>query len=171
MMLGVFGSRARGAARANSDLDVLVSFAPGRTPGLLKFVNLQNHLSDLLGIEVDLVMKQALKPRLGRHILRAGKLSSLMAEREVLDYLQAIVEAMKKIDRYTEGMSQEAFYADDKTVDAVIRNLEVVGEASKRIPTELRQRHLAVPRRDMAGMRNRLIHGYFGVSLEVVWGW
>jgi uncharacterized protein len=66
--LEVFGSFVRNEQTAASDLDVLVTF--GKTPGLLEFVSLENHLSDLLGVKVDLVMRTALKPRIGANILR-----------------------------------------------------------------------------------------------------
>lgn len=65
--LGVFGSYARQEQRSDSDLDLLVTFDD--PPGLLKFIELENYLTDLLGVKVDLVMKDALKPRLGEHIL------------------------------------------------------------------------------------------------------
>jgi len=65
--IGIFGSYIRGKTRKNSDLDILVDF--DRNIDLLQFVNLENHLSDILGVKVDLVMKDALKPRIGRHIL------------------------------------------------------------------------------------------------------
>jgi uncharacterized protein len=65
--LGFFGSYVRGAPKKTSDLDVLVDF--DETPSLLKFIALQNHLTDLLGVQVDLVMRDALKPRIGEHIL------------------------------------------------------------------------------------------------------
>lgn len=66
--LEVFGSFVRNEQNPASDLDLLVTF--GKTPGLLEFVSLENHLSDLLGVRVDLVMKKALKPRIGANILR-----------------------------------------------------------------------------------------------------
>ncbi len=65
--LGLFGSYARGAARRRSDVDLLVEFE--RAPSLFRFVELEQHLSDLLGVKVDLVMKSALKPAIGRRIL------------------------------------------------------------------------------------------------------
>ncbi|MDI6793130.1 MAG: nucleotidyltransferase family protein [bacterium] len=65
--IGLFGSYVRGEAKEDSDIDVLVEF--NKTMGLLEFIALENHLSDTLGIKVDLVMKSALKPRIGRHIL------------------------------------------------------------------------------------------------------
>jgi uncharacterized protein with HEPN domain len=63
----------------------------------------------------------------------------------------------------------ERFVKDKKTVDAVVRNLEIIGEATKNIPESARKQYPSVPWRDMAGMRDRLIHGYFGVNLDVVW--
>ncbi len=66
--LEVFGSYVRNEQKAESDLDVLVTF--DKTPGLLRYIALENHLSDLLGVKVDLVMKSALKPRIGQNILR-----------------------------------------------------------------------------------------------------
>ena len=66
--LGVFGSYVRNEQRADSELDLLVTFS--QTPGLLRFIELENHLSDLLNVKVDLVMKDALKPNIGKHILR-----------------------------------------------------------------------------------------------------
>ena len=66
--LGLFGSYRHGTQRPDSDLDVLVSFS--QTPGLLKLVELENHLSDLLGVKVDLVVREALKPRIGERVLR-----------------------------------------------------------------------------------------------------
>ena len=66
--LGIFGSYIRREQRPDSDLDVLVSFS--ETPSLLKFIALENHLTDLLGVQVDLVMKEALKPHIGQHIIQ-----------------------------------------------------------------------------------------------------
>lgn len=87
----------------------------------------------------------------------------------VLDYLDDMLHAAEKIRRYTADMTFEEFTDDEKTVDAVLRNFEVIGEAAKNIPEELRQEHEDVPWSEMAGMRDRLIHGYSSVDLHIVW--
>jgi len=84
-------------------------------------------------------------------------------------YIEDILTSIKKIKRYTAGMSFEDFIRDEKTIDAVIRNLEVVGEAAKNVPEEIRQKYPRIPWKEVAGMRDRLIHAYFGVDLEIVW--
>jgi len=84
-------------------------------------------------------------------------------------FLQDILLCLERIERYTGGMSFREFAADEKTVDAVIRNFEIIGEATKNVPESIRSRYPAIPWRDMAGMRDKLIHAYFGVDLEMVW--
>jgi uncharacterized protein with HEPN domain len=83
-------------------------------------------------------------------------------------YLAHIVEAIAAIERFTAG-SREAFFANDMVQSAVIRQLEVVGEAVKNLSVELTQREPGVPWKQIAGARDRLIHGYFRVDLDAVW--
>lgn len=84
-------------------------------------------------------------------------------------YLKDIFEAMVAAQVFVEGMSFEAFVADDKTASAVVRKLEIIGEATKNVPYPIRQKYPQVPWRDMAGMRDRIIHAYFDVNYSVVW--
>ncbi len=89
--------------------------------------------------------------------------------RLVQDYLGDILDAMDKAEDFTGSMSLQAFKSDDKTVYAVIRSLEIIGEAAKKVPAHLRRRFPDIPWKSLAGMRDKLIHDYVGVSLEVVW--
>lgn len=89
--------------------------------------------------------------------------------RLVQDYLGDILDAMDKAEDFTGSMDLQAFKNDDKTVFAVIRSLEIIGEAAKKVPAHLRRRFPDIPWKSLAGMRDKLIHDYVGVSLEVVW--
>ncbi|MCX5821402.1 MAG: DUF86 domain-containing protein [Deltaproteobacteria bacterium] len=89
--------------------------------------------------------------------------------RELSDYLDDIVTAIADTAEFTQGMSYETFAADKKTVNAVIRCLEVLGEAAKHISISFRKKHPDLPWSKMAGMRDVLIHDYMGVDLKTVW--
>jgi len=84
-------------------------------------------------------------------------------------YIKDILQSILQIDTFIEGMRYEEFLKDDKTASAVIRKLEIIGEAAKHIPIRLRQKHPELPWTEMARMRDKLIHGYFGVDHEIVW--
>ena len=90
-------------------------------------------------------------------------------KRELLDYIYDILEAINEVEEFTQGMNFEGFAGDKKTVNAVIRSLEVIGEAAKKIPANVRKKYLKVPWKRMAGMRDKLIHEYHGIDLEIVW--
>ena len=83
--------------------------------------------------------------------------------------LGEILEAIQLVERYTEGLSFEAFAASVEKQDAVVRRLAVIGEAVKGVPEDLRARHPAVPWRDIAGARDIMIHEYFRIDLELAW--
>ena len=85
------------------------------------------------------------------------------------DYLEDIVDAMEKAESFISGMDFQTFSDDDKTHFAVVRALEVIGEAVKHVPDHVKKKYPQVPWRDIAGMRDKLIHEYFGVKLKVVW--
>jgi uncharacterized protein with HEPN domain len=89
--------------------------------------------------------------------------------KEYGDYVYDIFEAMNDISDFVAGISFEEFSDDKKTVNAVIRSLEVIGEAAKRIPREFRINYPDIPWKKMTAMRDKLIHHYAGVDLEIVW--
>ena len=93
----------------------------------------------------------------------------MLTGRDYLDYLQDILAMMEKIESFTGGMTQEEFLEDDMAHFAVIRAMEVMGEAAKNVPLEVREKYPAVPWRKMAGLRDKVIHGYFGVDLFIIW--
>ena len=92
-----------------------------------------------------------------------------MSPREWKFRLQDILEAIERIERYTLDMEYDAWLQDQKTADAVIRNLEVIGEAASHIPPEIEEQYPEIPWKEMRGIRTILAHEYFGVDLEVIW--
>ena len=90
-------------------------------------------------------------------------------ERILLDYLNDIIESIADINEFTAGMTRESFSTDKKTIKAVVRSLEVIGEAANKLPQHFRDRYPEISWQEIIGMRNRLIHEYFGVDLDIVW--
>lgn len=93
----------------------------------------------------------------------------MSSKRTYLDYLRDIVAYAEKAQSFVEGMDFRKFVANEEKVLAVIRALEVIGEAARQIPTSVRERYVEIPWQDMVAMRNVVIHGYFGVDIEVIW--
>ncbi|MBI5306602.1 DUF86 domain-containing protein [Candidatus Wolfebacteria bacterium] len=91
-------------------------------------------------------------------------------ERDYLDYLQDILNSINEIESFIKGIADfSVFEMDRKTVNAVIRSLEVIGEAVKKIPDDIKNQYSEIPWKNMAGIRDKLIHEYFGVDEEIVW--
>lgn len=93
----------------------------------------------------------------------------MKTKREYLDYLQDILDATNYIDEFTHGMDYNDFAQDEKTVFAVVRAFEIIGEAAKQIPELLKNKYPTVAWREMTDIRNKLIHEYFGINYEVLW--
>ena len=92
-----------------------------------------------------------------------------MSKRKPDVYLQDILESIAHIQRFLDGVSEEEFYENVEKQDAVLRRLEIIGEAVKHLPNEIREKHSDIPWRRIAGMRDIIVHEYFGVTLEMVW--
>ncbi|MDX9744213.1 MAG: DUF86 domain-containing protein [Arcobacteraceae bacterium] len=90
-------------------------------------------------------------------------------KRNYILFLEDISERIEKINSFTDGMSYEDFVQDDKTVSACIREIEVIGEATKQIPKEITDKFYDLPWSLMAKMRDKLIHWYFEIDEEIVW--
>ena len=89
--------------------------------------------------------------------------------REYRLYIEDIADSIKRIKAYTKNISFEQFTKDNMRIDAVIRNFEIIGEAAKNVSKPLKDKYSDIPWKEMAGIRDRLIHHYFGVNLDVVW--
>jgi len=92
-----------------------------------------------------------------------------MSDRGDLAFLHDIVEAISAISSYIKDVDYLSFLKDGKTHDAVVRNLEIIGEAAKNIRNPFKKMYPALPWKEMAGVRDKLIHQYFGINYEVVW--
>ena len=92
-----------------------------------------------------------------------------MKKRNSIFFLKDIENSINKIINYTQNMDFKTFEKDQKTIDAVERNFKIIGEAVKNLPAKIKNENAAVPFRQVAGMRDKLIHDYFGVDYEIVY--
>jgi len=90
-------------------------------------------------------------------------------KKEDTAYLKHILDAITRIEEYIVGIEYEDFIENHLVQDGVIRQIEIIGEATKRISDEIKKKHLGIPWKDMAGMRDKLIHDYLGVDIDAVW--
>lgn len=92
-----------------------------------------------------------------------------MSERDVHLLLEDILDAAAKILDYTSGMDYNQFIVDNKTIDATVRNFEIIGEAANRVPADYKKLYPQIEWRKIIGLRNRVIHEYFGIDYETIW--
>lgn len=92
-----------------------------------------------------------------------------MSSRKPKLLLEDILESAEKIVTYTQSLTYDEFIADSKTIDAVIRNFEIIGEAANRLPDELKDSNEEINWHKLRGLRNRIVHGYFGINYRIIW--
>lgn len=92
-----------------------------------------------------------------------------MVKRVYTDYIQDILESINDIEHFIANMNFDDFKIDRKTVNAIVRCIEIIGEASKKIPESIRATQPEIPWKKIAGMRDKLTHEYFGIDLEIIW--
>ena len=92
-----------------------------------------------------------------------------MSKRDPLVLLEDIMLAIEKIGRYTSQMDHDAFLRNDLVIDGVARNLEIIGEAVRQLPKDFKSAHPQISWTQIAGLRNRIVHDYFGLDLEIIW--
>ena len=92
-----------------------------------------------------------------------------MSDRQPKLLLEDILDSAQKIISYTSNLSFEEFIADSKTIDAVTRNFEIIGEATNRLPDEIKETKSSIDWSKMRGLRNRIVHNYFGIDHKIIW--
>ena len=92
-----------------------------------------------------------------------------MSKRDTILLLDDMLQSAQKIKQYTKGLNYESFLSDDKTIDAVVRNFEIIGEVANRINQDFRDSNPEIEWKRIRGLRNRIVHDYFGIDHEIVW--
>ncbi len=92
-----------------------------------------------------------------------------MSKRTPKLYIDDIKGSINKIEKYTKEISKKVFESDEKTIDAVVRNLEIIGEAASQLSKSFKDKYKGIPWREVIGMRNKVIHEYFGIDWDVLW--
>ncbi len=166
--LALFGSVARGESTPDSDVDVLVGFDGPATAQ--RYFGVWHYLEDLLGRPIDLVTDKTLRPEIRPNVeAEVSTTAPRSLPRRWDFYLRDMLAACEKVAAYTHGLDQAAVAADERTYDAVLRNLEVIGEAATHVPDAVRSAHADIPWRAVIGARNRIIHGYLDIDDDAVW--
>ena len=92
-----------------------------------------------------------------------------MPPREWKLRIEDMLEAIQRVQHYTQGMTLDSFSADEKTIDAVVRNFEVLGEAARHVPEDVQKNYPGIPWSKIRGMRHMLAHEYFGINKDIIW--
>lgn len=180
--LALFGSTARGEARPDSDVDVLVDFDRSRQLSLLDIAGLEIYLGEILGREIETANRERLKPFLKDNVLaeaievfpRFGHRDPIpkggaMPERTPRQRVHDMLEAIEAVQRYIAGRRYEDYLTDDLLRAGVERRLEVISEATRRLPAALLEAHPSIPWQRIRAVGNILRHEYDQVFDDVIW--
>ena len=165
--IALFGSTARDEASPESDIDILVRFDGPTQPK--RYFGACSYLEDLLGRPVDLVTHDALRSEFRPYVEADVSMSDARPERLWDCYARDMLVCCEKIIAYTHDLDQAGFVADDRTYDATMRNIGIIGASATNIPDSVRKAHEEIPWSDVIATRNRIIHGYAGIDDDAVW--
>jgi len=160
----VFGSFARGEANEDSDIDLLVKFSK---PVGYAFFGVALELEDALGRKVDLATDSMIGPHLRPYVM--ADLEALYEKANDRLRLRHILDAISQIGEHLNGMEFEEFRMDEKTLNAVLWQLSVIGEAAANITVQVKEASPHVQWQSATAARNRLVHGYFDVDPNIIW--
>lgn len=173
----VFGSVARGEALASSDIDLLLNFAPGQTPGLLHLMRVKEVLEKLLDRRVDVVLESSLRPPLRGEILADAV--DVMAvppvpapthrEKRWRWRLFDLLDTLDRLFALSAPLSLDTFRMREEVQDAVLLGLLRLGETTKFIPQSVQDRHREIPWAYLRDIRNLIAHDYFSIDPALVW--
>lgn len=171
----IFGSVARGEATDLSDVDLLVDF--DTEAGLLDLMHVKDLFEDTLRRRIDVLTEGGLKPQLRREILSDAVDVMNVPRHPQTTFrrkrwrwrLYDVLDALDRVRLYTADHTLESFVADERTRDAVLRNLSRLGETTKFIPQSVEDRHPQVPWAYLRDIRNLVAHDYFGIDPALVW--
>ena len=161
-IIAIFGSYGRGQQTPGSDVDILVDF---KKPIGIEFIDLADELENLLKTKVDLVSKNGVRPDYFKQIERELYYVWPGLKTSSSDILGSI----EKIKAYTANKTFDTFLVDSKTIDAVIWNFKIIGEAANRLPEDFKDSHAEINWFRIRGFRNRIVHDYMGIDYKIVW--
>ncbi len=166
--VSVFGSFARGDETPQSDIDLLLALKPeGQRPslGLFEVIRLENELEKHLGRCVDLVTEEGISPRIKASVDK----EKVILYEENWRYCAIIYDAICTIETYNAGVNKMAFLANGMMQDAIMRPIEIIGEAVARISYELQEKHPDLPWLEMRAIRNKIVHDYLEINTDIIW--
>lgn len=166
--VAIFGSYAHGTNTKSSDVDFLVKVPKGMT--LFGLGGLKVDLEEALKKQVDIVTYGGINHRLKDIILNSQKIIyEQKPKKDDKVFLGHILDSIEYPENHIREMSSQDFHHDVKTQDVVVRRFQIIGEAVKNLSDELKYMHAYIDWKDITGMRDMVVHEYFGVKLDVVW--